>query len=419
LGATVVFVLSGCGRSPTTDPKADAGAVTTTAAQLAPADGDAGFVSAASELAAPAVDAGGARSTTAPSPAGQKVDVPAGTFASGSTPGDEGREAAHEPALAPVKLGAFAIDALPYPNDPTQAPEMVASAAEAERACNERGARLCTELEWERACKGPENDRYATGETWNVACDQAPSRCASGFGARAMGFMREWTDGPWRSPTGESRATFGASGREEPVVRGGPGTAHRCAARSRATAKGMPGQMAFRCCHGDRNDVAVAPVEPRPSFRRTEIDAAELTKIFGQIPELARISEGVRLFDPADVKSIIARAGSKNGEEATSRAEGISFATSPILWSPEPGVELLVASGRAKKTGFVVALWTLPNGKYRFASSFLFLNDIAPVALAWEPSHRRDLRWTTCWSCAGEQGAVSLRDDGRAVIVQY
>lgn len=178
----------------------------------------------------------------------------------------------------------------------------------------------------------------------------------------------------------------------------------------------MPGAMAFRCCSGDRNDAVVPPIEQRSPFKRTDLGVSDLQRIFATIPELKRISEGIRQFDTSDVKAVVARAG---GGDDDKKAEGISFATQPILWNPEPGMELLVATGRAKKTGFVVALWTLPQGRYRFASSFLLLDDPTPVVLAWEPSHRKELRWTTCWGCAGEQGAVSLRDDGRAVIVQY
>jgi hypothetical protein len=396
VAVSLLVFLAGCGRSKAPAGGTDASPVQTTVAMV---EVDAGFVSAASELAAPVVDGGGVRPLAASSIAGQKLDIAAGTFASGSTPGDEGREAALEPALVDVRLGPFSIDALPYPNDPTAVPELVASPGEAARLCSERGARLCTELEWERACKGPDDDRFATGSRWNEECDQSPSRCSSGFGARAMGFIREWTDSRFDD------------GKESAVVRGGPASARRCAARSRATAKGMPARMAFRCCHGERNAIAVAPIESRPAFRKTTLDASDLGKIFAEVPELSRIGEGVRLFNDADVKTILARSGAP--------ADGITFATSPILWSPEPGVELLVATGRAKKTGFVVALWTLPEGKYRFASSFLLLGDVAPVALAYEPSRRKELRWTTCWSCAGEQGAVSLRDEGRVVIVQY
>ncbi len=395
-----------CSRSDKVEAAPDAAVVQTSAATV---ESDAGFVSAASELAAPEADAGSARGLAAPSTAGQKLEIPAGTFSSGSTPGDEGRVPSSEPALVSVMLGAYAIDALPYPNDPTAAPELVASADEAARLCSERGARLCTELEWEHACKGPDDDRYATGPAWNEACNRMPSRCASGFGVRAMGFMREWTDSRFGDASGPS------------VVRGGPApagtglaapaSARRCAARSRATGKGMPEQMAFRCCHGEQNAATIAPIASRPAFRKTTLEASDLAKIFAELPELTRISEGVRLFTDDDVKNILARSGSSG--------DGITFATWPILWSPEPGVELLVATGRAKKTGFVVALWPLPDGKYRFASSFLFLGNSMPLALAYEPSRRKELRWSGCWSCAGEQGAVSLRDDGRVVIVQY
>jgi hypothetical protein len=283
----------------------------------------------------------------------------------------------------------------------------VSTQADAARLCADRGARLCTELEWERACKGPEGSRYSSGAAWDPACDRSPSRCASGFGVRAMGFLREWTDGTAALPL-----------RAGPMTRGGPGTARRCAARSSATAEDMAGAMALRCCHGERNDATVPAPEAKPAFRRTDMDAAALGRIFASVPELARIRDGVKLFEAADVKAVVSRRDPKTGAERN-LAEGIHFATQPILWSPEPGVELLVASGRAKRTSFVVALFTLPRGEYRFASSFLLLDEPSPTVLAWEPSHKRDLRWSTCWGCAGEQGAVSLRDDGRAVIVQY
>lgn len=401
---SVLAVVGGCSRGRAPGGAPEISAVETSAASV---DADAGFVSAAAELAVPVLESGGARPLVAPEPAGTRHDVPAGTLVSGSAPGDEGRVAAFEPALVEVELGAFAIDALPYPNDPTAAPVLVSSQAEAARLCRERGARLCTELEWERACKGPDGDRFSSGAIWNDACDRAPSRCASGFGARAMGFMREWTDSVavWRGDAAS------------PVVRGGPGAARRCGARASAAASDAPAQMAFRCCHGARNDAAVAPVPPRPAFRKTDLTAEDLARIFADVPELGRVRENVRLYGEPEVKNIVARGAPRGRAEGW--AAGIHFATSPILWSPELGVELLVAAGRAKKTGFVVALWTLPDGKYRFASSFLFLDDAAPVALAYEPSRRKELRWSACWGCAGEQGAVSLRDDGRVVIVHY
>ena len=198
-----------------------------------------------------------------------------------------------------------------------------------------------------------------------------------------MGFLREWTDGRFE-------------GRQGPVVRGGPRSARRCAARSRLR-RGKPQptrQLAFRCCHGDRNEAATAKIEAKP-VPQDGFEASDLAKIFASVPELTRITEGVRLLD-ADVKTILS-------DRSVCRRHHVRDITDPR--SPEPGVELLVATGRAKKTGFVIALWPLPDGTYRFASSFLLLNDADPIALAYEPSRRKELRWTTCWTVRASKAA--------------
>ena len=65
--------------------------------------------------------------------------------------------------LLPVELGPFEIDKLPYPNDPTKPARTGVSRDEARGLGQKEGARLCTELEWERACKGNDADLYAAG----------------------------------------------------------------------------------------------------------------------------------------------------------------------------------------------------------------------------------------------------------------
>ena len=82
------------------------------------------------------------------------------------------------------------------------------------RGCATRKSkRLCTELEWERACKGPDNTRYEYGDDLRrrrrarrasrpSASARHPSgdrtACQSGFGVREMhGGAWEWTDSPW------------------------------------------------------------------------------------------------------------------------------------------------------------------------------------------------------------------------------
>jgi len=386
-----------CSRGASPGP-ADA-EVTSTAATI---EADAGFVSAIGAMAAPVVvsDAG-VRSLASAPKAGERIDIPAGTFPSGSTPGDDGRDPAVEPALIDATLNAFSIDVLPYPNDPKEAPRTNVTRDEAQRLCEEKQGRLCSELEWERACKGPGFDAFPSGASWNSACDKEPSRCASGFDVRALGFLREWTSSRFMS---EGREGGG-------VLRGGAPSVHRCAARL-GDRSAPASDVGFRCCHGPVNEAKIYPPEPKPPFRRTNIEPEKLAKIFSGIRELSRIGKDIKFFSDPDVRTTILG-------RSSAAHEGITFATNPVLWSPDPGIELLVATGKGKGLGFVVALWVLPDDKYRFASSFLLLNDVAPVALAYEYGKRKELRWTTCWGCAGETGAVSFRDDRRVVIVQY
>ncbi|HSO31635.1 MAG TPA: SUMF1/EgtB/PvdO family nonheme iron enzyme [Labilithrix sp.] len=391
-GLAGVLAAAGCKRTAET---AEAGA-TSSAPDAAPAavETDAAFVSAVAALDPITTDAGTVRSLLAAPAAGKTVDIPAGSFPSGSTPGEEGRDPTVEPALVDVTLGAFTIDALPFPNDPALPVRTGVSVEEAVRLCRDRGARLCSELEWERACKGPEAEAFATGARWNPLCDKEPARCASGFGVRAMGVSAELTDSRFATAEGESA----------PVLRG---AARRCGARTRTAG----GETTFRCCRGPSNAAKVPAMESRPGFKKLALEPAQLAKIFAQVPELLRIGHDLRYFTEGDVKAMKERTGAAH--------DGITFVTSPILWSPETGAELLVAAGRGKTMSFVVALWTLPGDRYRFASAFLMLNDLSPVALAFEPARRKELRWTSCWGCPGEQGLVSYRpEDHRVVIVQ-
>src|SRR5687767_3806891 len=62
------------------------------------------------------------RPAAAPLAAGQTVEIPAGVLRAGSMPGTVGRDPGSEADLIEVEVPAFAIDRLPYPNDPTVAP---------------------------------------------------------------------------------------------------------------------------------------------------------------------------------------------------------------------------------------------------------------------------------------------------------
>jgi hypothetical protein len=159
---------------------------------------------------------------------------------------------------------------------------------------------------------------------------------------------------------------------------------------------------------------AVMPTPPPPSsntypvLRKNPMPVEEVAKLVAASPELARVGSEVQYFDPGD--------GSYLVRSSADRA-GVSFTTQPVLWSPEPGQQVLVVSARGKSASFVAAWWLLPDGGYRLASSFLMLGEIAPVALAYRPGERT-LFWTSCWMCPGETGHVSVREDHHIVIVQ-
>jgi hypothetical protein len=193
--------------------------------------------------------------------------IPAGTFRAG-TPADHApRVADEEMAGVPVEMGGFYIDVLPWPNEPNAIPTSNVTRDEAEQLCSSKGKRLCTELEWERACKGPESTIYEYGDTYRkdvcgtgVSPEQAARRptgehaqCKSGFGALELhGGAFEWTASSW------GRGSRGAS---LGVLRGGNSPAGeivgRCAnAIARAPSK-KAATMGLRCCAGPKNATEV------------------------------------------------------------------------------------------------------------------------------------------------------------------
>jgi formylglycine-generating enzyme len=206
-------------------------------------------------------------SATAPgAPRNGMLWIPAGVLRAGSAPNEVPRVADVELPGVELPLGGFYVDALPWPNEAGAIPTTNLTRDESQRLCATKGKRLCTELEWERACKGPDNARYEYGAEYDerVCGAGAPAesaarrpsgestRCHSAFGVREMhGSAWEWTDSRWgRGLT-----------RDLGVVRGGNDRggeiASRCAyARSWPPAERSPA-TGFRCCAGPRNDSEV------------------------------------------------------------------------------------------------------------------------------------------------------------------
>lgn len=340
----------------------------------------------------------------------ERVDIPEGSMVAGSVPGDKGRDPVLEPAEMEVDIGAFTIDRYLYPNDPTKPPVTGVSRAKAAELCEQAGGRLCTELEWERACKGPEGTTYAGSSAWDAKCAKEPTSCASGFGVLGMGAAhREWTSSevqPIEDMQPRAAAVRGASAKAT-------ATDHRCARRTAIDPAATAADLGFRCCRGAPNAVQIPSPKWDQTYKRVEIAPSDLAEMFTSVPALASLGTNLTYFkEPDDVNSVLAR-----GDAGTAPANTV-LTTSALAWNPVPGEQIVVVAGRADKDSFIVAMHRLPKDRYRIASTLVLKNEKGPVVLGFNGYVRKRLSWATCWDCRGESGNVTYRDDGRVVITQ-
>jgi hypothetical protein len=368
-----------------------------------------GKVIEAAENQGPAAS-GGARVGPAPATSA-RVEIPAGKLVAGSTPGDRGRDPTLEPTLLDVELGAYSIDRSPYPNDPAKPAITGVSRSRAAELCQQAGGRLCTELEWERACKGPGDTPFPGAPDWDAACAKTPDRCASGFGVLGMGAaVREWTASdvaPVENTQIKGAALRGARA-------DAPAWDHRCAHRATADATAPADDLGFRCCYGAPNAATLPAPQWHETFRKAELTPAQAAEMFASVPQLKDLGKEITYFrEPDDVNLALSR-----GDAGVGTVPNTTFTTAPILWSPVPGEEILVVAGRAQKSSFIVAFYRLPGDRYRIGSSFILKDEKGPIVLGHNSYVRKRLTWALCWDCRGESGFVSYRDDNRVVITQ-
>jgi serine/threonine protein kinase/formylglycine-generating enzyme required for sulfatase activity len=183
------------------------------------------------------------------------VNVEAGPASVGSDAADDLRNFGDRPP-ATVSLEPYCIDLYEFPNQPGKLPKVAAGFQEAESLCKNSGKRLCSEDEWEKACKGPQQLRFPYGQSFDAdACNTqdksdnprqttvagAFTRCRSGYGLWDMsGNAAEWTASP-----------FDAAGPEK-AVKGGhaarPSFDDRCASRRKLAPGVHDVKVGFRCC---------------------------------------------------------------------------------------------------------------------------------------------------------------------------
>ncbi len=198
-----------------------------------------------------------------PEPRVGMVYIPPGALVVGTPQNQRPRRADRELPGEQVMLEGFYVDRYPYPNEEGAIPVTSVTQEEAAALCEERDKRLCTELEWERACKGPDNRTYEYGQTY----DEQPCKtgqeahlrpsgyhvgCQSDFGVRDMhGGPFEWTSSSYgRGQKKELVVLKGGNARQGEVV-------GRCANVEPSAANERSGTIGFRCCAGPRNEAEV------------------------------------------------------------------------------------------------------------------------------------------------------------------
>ncbi len=218
-----------------------------------------GSKQAPAEIPHPAKEKVVAAIETAPAAKGKcrpgMVFVQGGTSYIGSATNDPMRNFG-ESKLHTVQSKSFCIDRYEFPNGPGRKPTVGVSWNQANKLCRKRGKRLCSELEWEYACKGKTNRRFPYGNKWNPdGCNTEKAsgedrtigncggfpRCRSPFGVFDMsGNVSEWTATPY-SPGAGARTYKGGSATR-------PNWATRCASRSSASPGTRRDDLGFRCC---------------------------------------------------------------------------------------------------------------------------------------------------------------------------
>ncbi len=192
------------------------------------------------------------------------VWIPPGVLIAGTPEGRLPRVADEEMAGEQVVMHGFYVDVYPWPNEPGAIPTTNVTLDEARALCDRESKRLCTELELERACKGPDNAAYEYGDAYKPAvCGTGTLRtlipngynagCQSAWGVHDLhGGVWSWTASLWkRDPSRAGLAT----------VRGGNGPAGelvgRCANGRGVRADARRDDIGVRCCAGEPNTFEV------------------------------------------------------------------------------------------------------------------------------------------------------------------
>ncbi len=320
--------------------------------------------------------------------------LPAGEVLAGSAPGTVGRVARAEAPQIPVSIPAFRIDVRPH-TETDGAASVHVSAQQAGAQCAAEGKRLCTELEWERACEGPANHAFAGGEEYRP-------EATSAYGVVGLGATGEWTSSsaPDLAPSASVATVFrgAASDQEAPL--------HRCNARRGTDASTQSRHITYRCCQsvGEEESPTYPTVETFARFRPLGLGRDRVREILRSVPEVAMYAEHFEPMAPDRSLGLL-------GDDPAAALGGWEVASPSFSWSPAPGEHLWVLTGSVDGRALLVALYVLPGDELQHATSMLFEEEADALVVAFTPPERHMLKWSTHWGYSAESGALVLGED--------
>lgn len=332
--------------------------------------------------------------------------MPVGPFRAGSLPGEAGRDPSTETTPHTITLGPFRMDRKARARAPRDAGSDGGARAagfafdEAQVLCAEAGGRLCTEVEWERACKGPRSTLYAGADS---PC--AGPTCVSGYDVEGLGAALEWT-------ASSMSASSPFSGQR--VLRGSaadaPASERRCARRIAESRKPASEPVTFRCCYGAPNAERLRDPQDKAPFREVDLSLDDLRALLLRDEKTKDLTTNLAYFREDAASTVLSR--------GPGETKGFTLTTRAVVWAPERGVEVLVVAGRSgDRTAFVVAYFMAGDERV-LAGTFIMKNEPGPIALAYAPSIRPRMHFSGCWGCPGETGKLLFRPPESIVLLQ-
>lgn len=189
-------------------------------------------------------------------PPGMKL-VSGGNFKRGSLKEDrQSSGSMDELEQRSILVGSFCVDEFEFPNKRGRLPRVSVSLLDAKSLCEGEKKRLCSEDEWEKACKGPGNARFSRGEDSPTACNTGTATGAAATLARSGQFAScqhsEFLPSDMSGNAAEWTDTQFKNGSADMTIKGGSfmgaSDMSRCAARKQGAPKMTSPDLGFRCC---------------------------------------------------------------------------------------------------------------------------------------------------------------------------